>query len=147
MSVLDVERRRAAKRAYHHRNREANLARNRAWYATNREYARIKHALNGRALKREIITKYGGHCYCCGEANVAFLSIDHINGDGHVERRTSGRSGKSFYQVLKKAPPRPDLRVACMNCNHATGTSGVCPHVAEYQALTSCSTSSQSLIS
>lgn len=82
-------------------------------------------------LKTETMMAYGGHCVCCGETQMEFLTLDHINNDGG-KRRKEGLDGvgKRFYQALKKDgfPQRSDLQVLCCNCNFAKRFSGICPH-------------------
>jgi hypothetical protein len=85
-----------------------------------------------QSLKTAVLKYYGNSCcFCCGETNPFFLSIDHINNDGAHERRKlkSNRSGVNFYRwlVMKNFPS--GYQVACHNCNlgrHMNG--GVCPH-------------------
>jgi hypothetical protein len=83
------------------------------------------------SIMRDCINIYGGKCACCGEDNFLFLSIDHIDNDGYLERRESGNhGGYAFYIKLLKQPYlRHDLQVLCFNCNlgkHRNG--GTCPH-------------------
>lgn len=77
--------------------------------------------------KWDAMQKYGGKCYCCGETRIAFLTIDHINNDGHVRKKVEGAGGQ-FYRRLLKAPVDPTLRASCYNCNCGRRTTGVCPH-------------------
>lgn len=101
----------------------------------NRKNAHIyepRKKLYRQRLRVEIIEKYGNKCACCGEENIEFLSIDHTNGDGNVERRAlygkNNPSSYSWYLKLKREPKRDDLRVLCYNCNLAIGFCGYCPH-------------------
>lgn len=81
-----------------------------------------------RNLKNKIIENYGGKCKCCGESNIAFLSIDHINNDGAKHRKKIGK-GASFYFWLKRNNyPKNNFQVLCYNCNCAKGFTGKCPH-------------------
>ena len=95
---------------------------------TNRNYRQL--------VRSEVINKYGGKCRCCGEAVYEFLAIDHINNDGHKERKEffGSQKGSSyrFYLKLRKEKLRDDLQVLCHNCNMAKAMYGRCPH--EYQA-------------
>ncbi len=87
-------------------------------------------------LKLETFKAYGGPtCSCCGESRVEFLSMDHINGVGAVERYTSHRKGEGLYRWLKKNGWPAGFRVLCMNCNFAYGHAGYCPHEREREAL------------
>lgn len=79
-------------------------------------------------IKQEVITKYGGSCRCCGEDNVMFLSLDHVNGGGTKERSEDRLLGGRLYRTLRKLPVDPKYQVMCYNCNFAKGDRGVCPH-------------------
>lgn len=78
------------------------------------------------AVRRAILKLYGGKCVCCGERNEVFLTLDHINNDGHRDRR-QGLNGEMLCRALLKSPRR-DLQLLCYNCNGAKGRIGVCPH-------------------
>ena len=63
-----------------------------------------KHKESGKRtrqkLKAEIFLGYGGaFCACCGESELAFLSIDHINDNGAEHRRVIGQS-RLYYWLL-----------------------------------------------
>ena len=85
-----------------------------------------------QSLKTAVLQYYGNtKCFCCGETNSFFLSIDHINNDGASERRKlkSNRSGVNFYRWLVMNDFPSGYQVACHNCNlgrHMNG--GICPH-------------------
>jgi hypothetical protein len=68
-------------------------------------------------LKLEVISYYGGRCAVCGEATLAFLTIDHINNDGAEERREDGFCGNRFYRKLKKEDFPIGFQVLCFNHN------------------------------
>ena len=72
--------------------------------------------------------KYGGVCKCCGESNVVFLSIDHINGDGAKERNETQMVSGRLYKFLNKNPVDKKYQVLCYNCNLAKGDRKECPH-------------------
>jgi hypothetical protein len=73
--------------------------------------------------RREVIELYGGKCVCCGETNIEFLAIDHINGGGREERAKH----RSWFYYLKKNKPT-HVRILCHNCNMSMGFYGYCPH-------------------
>lgn len=98
-----------------------------AFRAAEADKARRMHA----ARRAKLYAAYGGKCACCGESEMAFLSIDHVNNDGAEMRRDGVHSsgGTAFYQWLVKSGFPPGFQVLCMNCNvgkHRNG--GVCPH-------------------
>lgn len=83
-------------------------------------------------IRKEVLEKYGNKCKCCGENNWSFLVIDHVNNDGHKERRelygSQSGSAHSFFLKLRREPLRIDLQVLCWNCNAAKSMYGECPH-------------------
>jgi hypothetical protein len=50
---------------------------------------------------------------------MAFLVVDHINGEGNKHRKAIGRTGLNFYRWLRTSGYPPGFRVLCHNCNHA----------------------------
>lgn len=79
-------------------------------------------------LKTLVIAAYGGACQCCGEAEPAFLTIDHIAQDGKQHRQTVPPS--AFYRWLElNGFPKDNFRLLCFNCNCARRFfGGRCPH-------------------
>ena len=80
-------------------------------------------------VKRAAMGAYGSVCYCCGESELAFLTLDHLNDDGGGRHRERG--GNQFYRWLKSHdyPQDLGLAVACFNCNSGRAANGgVCPH-------------------
>ena len=83
-------------------------------------------------IKTILYDHYGRSCECCGENNLKFLSIDHINNDGNLQRLQFKGQEKLFTHVAKQiasgiAPT--DLRVLCHNCNFGRQhNGGICPH-------------------
>ncbi len=128
------------------KNRDRLLADRRKWYAENmneerREAKRQSRARNYKKLKNKIFDHYGRECACCGEDNIKFLSIDHINSDGgeHRERLRSGghahrqNSGDKVYRDIVKHWP-DDIQILCYNCNMGKQhNDGVCPHKPTYE--------------
>lgn len=79
--------------------------------------------------KQKVLDHYGRICNCCGETEEKFLTIDHVNNDGHLERK--GRGGQSdniiFHIVRDNFPP--SYQILCMNCNLGKSRNdGTCPH-------------------
>lgn len=82
-------------------------------------------------LKIACFHAYGGpKCACCGEERLYFLTLDHVNGDGYLDRPGRGSSsGSNIWWKLKKLgyPDKARYQVLCFNCNCAKRTSAVCP--------------------
>jgi len=80
-----------------------------------------------KKVRKECLDAYGGICACCGEKNLEFLTIDHIDGGGHQHRLRVG-IGNHFYEWLKRNNFPSGYRVLCYNCNCSLGHYGYCPH-------------------
>lgn len=84
------------------------------------------------ALRMDVYAAYGGAiCACCGESELAFLTLDHKHGDGAKHRREMNvrGGGLSMYRWIIRNNFPPLFQVLCFNCNvgrHING--GVCPH-------------------
>ena len=92
------------------------------------KHIRKRHEYSA-AVRNTVLEHYGKVCSCCGERNTKFLTIDHMNNDGYVQRRLdkSKRAG-SYGWIIKSGFPT-DLQVLCFNCNSGKALNGgVCPH-------------------
>lgn len=84
-----------------------------------------------RELRAEIFNHYGWECRCCGETIKEFLSLDHIENDGYLDKNPNGdkKSGKELYLLVKKQGFPSKYQTLCMNCNWGKKVGGgVCPH-------------------
>ena len=102
------------------------------WRRKNKDRVNEQQKKHYDKIKLEVFNHYCGgdiKCACCGEKQIEFLTIDHINGDGAKERKESNtKGGKIFYAQLKKKGYPAGYQVLCFNCNCAKGFSGQCPH-------------------
>jgi|SRR3972149_233316 len=116
--------------AMRYRNNHKEKARNATmlWRKRRKRYvAKKKHEAHWK-LKLETIEAYGKVCYCCKEAEPAFLSIDHTFGNGKKDRAKWGGAG-GFYASLKRRNwPKRGYRLSCMNCQFGTRYGKTCPH-------------------
>lgn len=83
------------------------------------------------ALRRRVLGHYSADtyaCNCCGEGEYAFLTIDHVNGNGAQHRRVIGTSSGQLYGWLEKHKHPAGFQVLCYNCNLGKRQSGQCPH-------------------
>ena len=108
--------RREAALRYYRKNRDKCITANRQWH---------------RNLITQVIEHYGGKCVCCGESELLFLTLDHIDGQGAKHRKQFGGrySARKVYQwVIAQNYPQT-LQVLCFNCNCGKArNNNVCPH-------------------
>lgn len=134
----------------------------REWYRSNAALYRIRHpdtaketkersmrkrpemylamqpvwsARHSAEVRRKVFSFYSNGtfaCACCGESEIDFLTIDHVNNDGARQKRElfEGRDfgGIKFYKWLVKNGYPPGYAVLCMNCNLSKGKHGACMH-------------------
>lgn len=129
---------------YYHDNIEKLRAYHREWTAKNCDRLRAKQNAKWRkecaTLKAAIVGAYGGCCACCGEKNSGFLTIDHINNDGYLDRPASGnsRGGHKLWRRLRREGfPKENFRLLCWNCNsgRAYTKDKICPHYTQMPIL------------
>jgi hypothetical protein len=79
--------------------------------------------------KIAVINYYGGKCACCGETELSFLTLDHINGGGKQHRESLNMGcGTDFYQAMKRLGFPEGLQVLCANCHLSKTVLGQCIH-------------------
>jgi hypothetical protein len=110
--------------------RTRNNQASRRYRALNRDAILNRLREKHREKRITLLKRYGGRCACCGESRIEFLAIDHINGGGTKERRSS-KPHEYYKRLLNSALPLPGYRVLCHNCNASIGLYGYCPHDAE----------------
>ena len=78
-------------------------------------------------FREAVLDHYGRRCACCGEAQVVFLTVDHVNNDGAEHRKTVHASG--IYRWLLRRGFPPGFQILCFNCNCGKQRNGgTCPH-------------------
>ena len=85
-----------------------------------------KHRTVAYYLKCKVILygELGDKCVNCGERDLLFLTIDHVNNDGGKRRKQSTAHYK-IYSLLKHHRQNPGaLQLLCMNCNFAKMKNG-----------------------
>lgn len=120
----------AAQKAWYERNREALNARSREYYrvhkatieAQKKEYRKLHPEIHDRAskkcrdnLRKQVLLKLGSICIYCGFADGRALQVDHINGDGHLDRKT--RSWWDILNDILKNGAQNRYQLLCANCN------------------------------
>jgi hypothetical protein len=85
-----------------------------------------------KSHRLKALQAYGGPvpaCACCGERELLFLALDHVNGGGVQQRTDLGGGG--YWNWLRKNNYPEGFRVLCHNCNHGRYLNGgTCPHEA-----------------
>lgn len=108
-----------------------------AWRAGNLDKFKEYNKKSTLKLKRLVMDAYGGHCACCGETELVFLTIDHINSNGAEHRREIAaergsrwlQAGAPTYRWLRDNSFPEGFQVLCANCNCGRQwNGGVCPH-------------------
>lgn len=88
-------------------------------------------AKRNKENKTTIFTHYSGNppkCACCGETEIRFLELDHINGGGNKERKNLFKyyiGGKMFYRWLIQNNFPEGYQVLCCNCNNVKRDSKI----------------------
>ncbi len=122
-------RRHRLSREWYYRNRGKVLARQKK---NAPKCARRRSELNKKRwdeLKEKVYSHYGKLCACCGETEMSFLTIDHINDDGAIHRQGAG---KDLYRWLIKNSYPEQFQTLCRNCNFGKYINdGTCPHKKE----------------
>lgn len=98
-------------------------------WINNGERYKSNIKLSNQKLKRYIMDTYGGCCICCGEYDLRFLTIDHINNDGQEHRKQGVGCGGNIYRWLRNNGFPKGFQTLCYNCNIARyHNGGICPH-------------------
>lgn len=77
-------------------------------------------------MREAILNAYGHRCVCCGETEEAFLTLEHVNGDGAAHRKLHGVN-KVYADVIAEGFP-DKYTLLCWNCNCAKRNGKHCPH-------------------
>lgn len=93
-----------------------------------RAYMKKFHIEYKQKLKKLVYDYYGWKCNCCGETLESMLTVDHVNNDGHVDRKLQ-ISGARFYKKIINENYPDTYQILCMNCNWSKRINkGICQH-------------------
>jgi len=87
------------------------------WWRNNRERSLVIKRAEALRVKIEVLTHYGNGklvCVQCGFNDIRALSIDHINGDGAIQKRLYHRNHIHRWLKLNNFPL--GYQTLCMNC-------------------------------
>ena len=95
----------------------------------HQQRARESQARGRAKLREELLAAYGGTCACpkCPETNPAFLTLEHVNGDGKAHRLRAG--SHTYADLRRQGWPQQGYTLLCWNCNAATRHGKTCPHL------------------
>jgi len=102
-----------------------------SWRARNPEKVRAYGRDRWEGLREIMFANLGRQCTCCGIDEPAFLTLDHVNGDGQAHRKSLGGPGASYHvyeDARRQGWPRERYQVLCWNCNLARRWGRQCPH-------------------
>ncbi len=113
--------------------RESHARNGEALKVYEKEHAIEHRVRNNRYMKKyrqkmreAILRAYGHRCACCGETEEAFLTLEHVNGDGASHRKLRG-TNRVYADVVAEGFP-DKYTLLCWNCNCAKRFGGKCPH-------------------
>lgn len=100
----------------------------RVYIKQNRERISAQYKAINTRLLNVIHEHYGARCNCCGETEPRFLTIDHVNNDGNIDRLKRKASYQVYKQIIDDGFP-DRFQLLCWNCNCGRARNGgVCPH-------------------
>ena len=140
-----VKEMREYRRKYREKHREELNAHGREKYYKHLEYQRqrsrdkyrrfrerwLAYSRNRRAVTKKFAVAYytdgRNCCACCGENEIKFMTLDHINNNGAEHRKSLPRGTRMIEWVVENYFP-DGFQILCFNCNCAKGSFGECPH-------------------
>ena len=96
---------------------------NKRYRLKNLDKLRTAERVYSRGLRSTIFNLLGDKCFKCGFFDKRALQIDHVFGDGHLERSKSTKElnigSKSFYKrvLLSLNNNEGRYQLLCANCN------------------------------
>jgi DNA repair exonuclease SbcCD ATPase subunit len=101
----------------------------RQWYRRTEDIKgqNKRRSIKAQLLKVEMITAYGGCCSCCGETEIKFLTLEHLEGGGNEHRRQLYKSNRTWQDLKNRNWPKGHT-VLCWNCQMGKTHYGECPH-------------------
>lgn len=135
------------RKEYYQNNKGKICKQDKIYYQKNKDRIKEYQQKNKDRIKEyklenklQVFNHYSNYdikCNCCGERQMEFLSIDHINNDGAKHVRYEGAkyklSGGNLVNWLIQNNFPSGFQILCMNCNWAKGLDSehLCPHQKE----------------
>lgn len=107
-------------REYYHKNKEGIYEKRKEYYLKYyekiKERVRIYSQKKYSGRRKRIIDALGGKCIRCGFTDIRALQIDHVNGHGGRERKsTINFSHDRYERMIMENKDR--YQILCANCN------------------------------
>lgn len=104
------------KKWYHENNLKDERRRE---YNENPEKHRDYRMQRYKTIRNRIIYVLGGKCSRCSFSDWRALQVDHVNGNGNVERRTRGHAASTLYRRIQDSIDNKLglFQLLCANCN------------------------------
>ena len=121
----------AANNAYRERNKEARNEQCRQWrdQQSRDTLYNTQLASNQRleakrlSLRIAIFRRFESQCFLCGFSDIRALQIDHVNGGGTKERRTTNNMTYLKNILASVESGQKDYVVLCANCHQIKHSS------------------------
>lgn len=79
-------------------------------------------------LRHDFLEAMGARCNCCGELDVRFLTLDHVDDSGGEHRKLLNEQ-QIYREARRDGYPPEKYQVLCFNCNLGrSANGGICPH-------------------
>ena len=116
------------KRRSYRLHRVQRIADVRKWRKEHPDRVKDINQKSRAKLKAEVVAAYGSKCSCCGETELVFLTVEHINHDGKQHAKQVGPGAGVYRDLRRRGFPKDGYTVFCWNCQMATRFGELCPH-------------------
>src|ERR1035437_3107392 len=79
------------------------------------ECSHVSQLAGTRKIRAELLALFGGVCERCGFDDPRALQVDHVNGDGHIDRQNIYTNTRKFIKHVRDN--REDYQLLCANHN------------------------------
>jgi hypothetical protein len=118
----------AKKSEYSKKNSDKIKAYLKDWRVRNKQYVAESRKLEKKKLTGLLLGLLGPICQSCGLTEPEFLTVDHLDNSGSLERRSRTAYGWKRDILAGKVDPSR-YQVLCHNCNYSKHLGkGVCHH-------------------
>lgn len=112
------EARREYHRKFYLKNREKLLALSSINRIKFRDKNRERNRLLNISRRKIILAILGDKCVKCGyDSDYRALQIDHVNGNGYLERKNMSHSWSFKFWIKALRERRDEYQILCANCN------------------------------